>query len=93
MPPNGVYAVRVTLNGHRHGGVVNIGTRPTIDPGDRPRRLEVHLLDFEGDLYGQDLEAEFVGWIRDEHAFPDRKALGDQIRRDILTTRRILTTV
>lgn len=90
-PPNGVWAVRVRrvrfaperVVESVHDGVLNIGWRPTVS-GERPEapRVEVHLLDFAGDLYGEFLEVEFVARLRDERKFPSLDALRAQIRAD-----------
>lgn len=92
-PPPGVYACRVhpqAAGGARrvHGGVANIGFRPTVDPSP-PRRpqVEVHVLDFEGDLYGQRIELEFVARLRGEKRFGGLDELSAQIARDIQKAR------
>ena len=82
FPPDGVYAVRVHLGGRVISGVANIGTRPTVKNSGE-RLLEVHLLDFSGDLYGQDIEAEFLRFLRPEKKFPDLDALRVQIALDV----------
>ena len=82
---NGVYAVRVQGLGQEYSreyrGIANIGIRPTVD-GKEPL-LEVHLFDFEGDLYGRLLTVEFVKKIRDEQTFDGLEALKTQIQADI----------
>ena len=70
-----------------HPAVLNIGHRPTIANLTAAPRVEVHLLDFQGDLYGQELEVAFVDKLRDERRFPDLDALKSQITRDILDAR------
>jgi riboflavin kinase/FMN adenylyltransferase len=72
--------------------VANIGHRPTVtlERADRPR-VEVHLLDFEGDLYGEFIELEFVAFLRGEQRFPSKEALSDQIRRDVESARAVLS--
>jgi riboflavin kinase/FMN adenylyltransferase len=98
-PPTGVYAVRARVirydGGTRVGpallGVANIGFRPTLDaPRPTTPRTEVHLLDFEGDLYGEHLELEFVRHLRPEQRFDGLPALRAQIARDILEARKAL---
>lgn len=81
-PIRGVFAVTMTDNrGIVHQGVANVGTRPTVD--DRPHvLLEVHLFDFDADLYGQRVEIQFLKKIRDECKFPDFSALQSQILLD-----------
>ena len=77
----GVFAVRVRREaGDCFGGVANLGTRPTLGAG--VMRLEVHLFDFDGDLYGEHLEVEFVSAIRPEQKFDSFDALKAQIALD-----------
>ncbi len=95
IPKNGVYAVRVSWleNGtpRNEKGLMNIGTRPTIEQNGTPKRtIEVHLLDFTGDLYGKILRIECIQHLRDEQKFPDIEALKIQIQRDEQTARAIL---
>ena len=78
---SGVYAVKVHGAGlDSHPAVANIGTRPTVD-GQR-KVLEVHLFDYSGDLYGQQINVEFFHWLRDEQKFPSLDALKLQIKAD-----------
>ncbi|MFV2089982.1 MAG: bifunctional riboflavin kinase/FAD synthetase [Pseudomonadales bacterium] len=79
----GVYAVRVRVRGseQQYTGIANIGIRPTVD-GKEPL-LEVHLFDFEGNLYGQLLTVQFVKKIRDERTFDGLESLKAQIHADI----------
>lgn len=84
-PAAGVYAVRCRILGEREPGpwrpaVANLGSRPTVGGGDS--RLEVHLLGFQGDLYGTSLEVAFIRRLRGERRFPDLEALRRQIARD-----------
>mgnify|MGYP000845843641 FL=1 len=79
--PNGVYAVRVHFNDAVYPGVANIGSNPTFEEVER--RLEVHLMQFNGNLYGQKICVDFLGKLRDEKKFPDVDALVAQIHRDI----------
>jgi riboflavin kinase/FMN adenylyltransferase len=95
LPPSGVYAVKVHIGGGREGvksllynGVLNMGIQPTF--GKNEFRVEVHLLDFEGTLYGQDIEVLFVRNIRSEKTFASSKELAEQIRRDEAIAREIL---
>jgi riboflavin kinase/FMN adenylyltransferase len=87
LPPNGVYAVHAEILGaaepSSHRGVMNIGVRPTVNDDNPHRRVEVHLLDFEGELYGKEIELTFVEKLRDEKKFPSLIALREQIGRDI----------
>ena len=80
LPPDGVYAVWVWWRGTRYGGMMNQGPRPTF--AEQGRTLEVHLLDFAGDLYGETVRVEWVERLRDVQAFPSREALVAQLERD-----------
>ncbi len=82
FPPNGVYAVRVRTGQTWHPGVANIGVRPTVHSA-ADRLLEVHLINFTGDLYGQDIEAEFLDFLRPEQKFAGIEDLRRQIARDV----------
>lgn len=84
LPPNGVYAVRVVHAGAAYNGVSNLGVRPTFSGGNLEHTvLETHLLGFDGDLYGHDIEVCFIARLRDERAFDSTQALARQIRQDI----------
>lgn len=87
-PLHGVYAVWAHLeDGTRHAAVANVGPRPTV--GGTRWRLEVHLLDFQGDLYGKRMHAEFITKIREEKKFSGLDELKANIRNDIETARQI----
>ncbi|MCZ6596106.1 MAG: bifunctional riboflavin kinase/FAD synthetase [Planctomycetota bacterium] len=98
-PPTGVYACFARRQDPAdrselpapYPAVANIGYRPTVG-GTRAERplVEVHLLDFEGDLYGEHLELEFVECLRGEVQFDGLEALGEQIARDVADARRVL---
>ena len=82
VPAYGVYATRVRLDGDGiHLGVTNIGTRPTVSDGTAVT-AETHILDFQGNLYGHNVQLEFFARIRGEIKFEDTDALRAQIRRD-----------
>jgi riboflavin kinase/FMN adenylyltransferase len=87
FPPNGVYAVDVQRNGTRLRGVANIGVRPTVANASGERLLEVYLFDFDGDLYGYDLEVTFRRFLRPEQKFPSLDALKAQIAADVKAAR------
>ncbi|MDP2654019.1 MAG: bifunctional riboflavin kinase/FAD synthetase [Candidatus Omnitrophota bacterium] len=87
IPPVGVYLMRVFTKRGMYLGIANVGRRPSFRKIS-PLTLEVHLLDFQGNLYGHDLLVEFVKKIRNERIFPSRDALIGQIRRDEATARR-----
>ncbi len=80
MLPNGVYAVWATLQGKRYEGIANIGTNPTFEGCNR--RLEVHILDFSGDIYDAALQVQFLKKIRDEQKFPSAEHLVHQLHED-----------
>ena len=82
----GVYLVSTELDGRRCAGVANIGTRPSVD-GDGRAHLEVHLLDFSGDLYGRRLAVQFHRKLRDEQRFASLEALKSAIAADIAAAR------
>jgi riboflavin kinase/FMN adenylyltransferase len=82
IPAHGVYVARARLGDEVHGGIVNIGVRPTFNRQDQGRTIEIHLLDFNRDIYGQDLEIEFVRKLRAEQKFESADALKAQIARD-----------
>ena len=85
---HGVYAVIARVDGGAFPAVASFGTRPTVDDG--PPLLEVHLLDFDGDLYGRDMEVEFIERIRDELKFDSLPLLVAEMERDKARARAIL---
>ncbi|MEA3211748.1 MAG: riboflavin kinase / adenylyltransferase [Chthoniobacter sp.] len=82
FPPNGVYAVEVARRAQTLRGVANIGVRPTLAKASGERVFEVHLFDFSEDLYGEDLEVTFRGFLRPEQKFASLDALRAQIAHD-----------
>jgi len=80
LPPDGVYAVRVKVGSRQFGGMMNQGPRPTF--GEQARTLEIHLFDFDGELYGETVDVEWVRRLREVQAFPSREALVAQLERD-----------
>ena len=92
MPKGGVYAVRVQLEGEaeRRPAMANIGSRPTFD--GEGERLEVHLLDFDGTLYGQRLRVEFAQRLRDERRFDGPGQLKEQLSRDQARCEKLLSS-
>lgn len=81
IPAKGVYAVRVLLDSGAYKGMLNIGVRPTVDDSEK-ETLEVHLLDFEGELYHRPLTVEFLKRLRGEERFENMDQLRDQLKRD-----------
>ena len=88
---HGIYAVRVHVAGERLGGSAYLGTRPTFDHGAPV--LEVFLFDFEGDLYGREIEVEFLDFIRGDQRFADAQALIAQMDIDCSRARQIIGDV
>ena len=93
MAVNGVFAVACQLNDHHkvHYGVANIGKRPTVD--GQHNRLEVHLLNFNQDIYGQNLQVTLLTKVRDEQKFDSVDDLQRQIQLDVQSTREYLQKV
>lgn len=85
-PLQGVYVVSCHLTDSERRGVANIGVRPTVQ-GDGKAHLEVHILDFDGDLYGQRLRVQFLHKLRDERRFESLDALKNAISNDMEAAR------
>jgi riboflavin kinase/FMN adenylyltransferase len=88
IPPHGVYATTVTLDGVVYPSVTNIGTRPTFDAAPKTV-IETHILGLNRDLYGHAVRLGFVQRLRDERRFPDVDALKAQIESDVRRARRL----
>lgn len=82
VPKDGVYAVRVKLNGDSYFGMLNIGSRPTIDPELKTKNIEVHILNFDQKIYNQTVTVVFVKRIRDEKKFNGLEDLARQLEKD-----------
>lgn len=80
IPANGVYSVLVSAGGKQYKGMLNIGVRPTVDGSEKT--IEVHIINFNDDLYGEEIAIEFVSWIRDEQKFNSIDALKEQLQLD-----------
>jgi riboflavin kinase/FMN adenylyltransferase len=80
LPPDGVYAVRVSCRTGGFGGMMNQGPRPTF--GVAERGLEIHLFGFAGQLYGEPVKVEWVRRLRDVRTFPSGAALVEQLAQD-----------
>jgi riboflavin kinase/FMN adenylyltransferase len=89
VPPHGVYATTMTVDGAVHAGVTNIGLRPTF--GETEPTIETHLLGYGGDLYGKRVRLGFVLRLRDERRFEDVDALRAQIDADQRRAERLFT--
>jgi len=90
LPPQGVYAVRVQTPGGSHGGMLNLGPRPTF--GEQAVGIEAHLFDTSGDWYGAWVRVDFIARLRDTQKFSTPAALVEQLRRDEDDARRVLTS-
>jgi len=88
VPGDGIYAVGVRVRGKSWTGACSIGRRPTFGSGDRT--IEVHLIDFEDDIYGDSVEVTFCERVRDELAFDTPQELVEQMARDIEDVQRII---
>ena len=91
IPGYGVYAVKVEPGEAEFNGMLNIGTRPTINNNADNRSIEVHIFDFEGDIYGKEITLKFVGKIRDEKKFDNIEMLAIQLEKDKKTALSILS--
>jgi riboflavin kinase/FMN adenylyltransferase len=89
FPPNGVYAAEARIDGDLHRGVINLGIRPTVSSGKSERVLEIHLFDFNRDIYGRDVEVRFLKFLRPEKKFENLDALVHQIRQDVEQARQL----
>ena len=90
IPGYGVYAVKVFVAGKTYNGMLNIGTRPTFNKNADHRSIEVNIIDFNKNIYGQDLTLIFVDRIREEHKFNGIDALVKQLEKDRLHASKIL---
>ena len=84
-PKTGIYAVTVECRGNQHNGVANIGYSPTFE--DHEFTVEVHILDFNDNIYGEKIRVNFIKRLRDEIKFSNISALIDQIKKDIAAAR------
>ena len=90
FPPNGVYAVTALWRERRLKGVVNLGVRPTLAAAGGERLLELHMFDFNEEIYGEDVEVTFHSCLRAERKFASLDALKEQIALDVAEARRVL---
>jgi riboflavin kinase/FMN adenylyltransferase len=89
--PDGVYATRVYIDGEPRRSVTNIGRRPTF--GANERNVEIHVMDYRGDLYGQELKLDIVDLLRGEKKFESVEDLKRQITEDIEKAKTVLDSV
>ncbi len=90
IPGYGVYAVDVMIEGKKHGGMLNIGSRPTFNHNADQRSIEVHIFNFSGDIYHKAVTLIFAGKIREEQKFSGAEALTEQLKKDKKTAQKIL---
>jgi riboflavin kinase/FMN adenylyltransferase len=88
---HGIYAMRVYHKGRRYQAAGYVGSSPTFGPGTPA--LEAYLLDFAGNLYGEDVELEFIAKLRGDRAFHDGEALARQMREDCEAARIVLRNI
>lgn len=88
---HGIYAVRAHVDGAVHNAAAYLGTRPTFDNGMPV--LEVFLIDFKGDLYGHEMDVEFVDFIREDRKFHTPEALVTQMDEDVKKIREVLAAI
>lgn len=88
VPANGVYVTRVLWQQEELRAVTNVGVRPTFTVGEKAPVIEVHILDFDSDIYEEFLSVEFLGRIREEKKFSGMDELKSQIAQDIAVARR-----
>lgn len=83
IPKAGVYVCQAGVNGRVWGAVTNVGVRPTFENQPVQPRVESHIFDFDQDIYGQQVQLDFLAHLRDEVRFPNPQALVEQIHQDI----------
>ncbi len=81
LPKRGVYATLTTLDGTEYMSMTNVGVNPTVEDTDAPK-VETHLLDFTGEMYGKSIQVEFMDFIRDEIKFHSVDELKSQLEKD-----------
>ncbi|MBR4300993.1 MAG: riboflavin kinase, partial [Bacteroidales bacterium] len=80
LPKEGVYATIISLNGTNYIGMANIGTQPTFE--SYKQSFEIHIINFNGDIYGQSIEVQFIKRIRDIQKFDRAQSLMEQLEKD-----------
>jgi riboflavin kinase/FMN adenylyltransferase len=91
IPKNGVYAVEVQFGDKAFKGMLNIGSNPTVNKDKKFRSIEVYILDFDNDIYGKKISVIFRKRLRDEKKYGNIKQLIEQMKKDLLETKRLLT--
>ncbi len=90
IPSNGIYVCWAWIKAIKHAAAVNIGVRPTFENDAKKPMVEAYLLDFDQDIYGEDVQLEFVARLRDELKFSSVDALVEQMHNDVKQTREVL---
>ncbi len=90
IPKNGVYAGFVKIRGAYYKGMMNIGNNPTVNPHSTTTNIEIHVIDFNEDIYGEDISFDFVSYIRDESTFSSIVELKEQLLLDSDETKKRL---
>ena len=90
LPPRGVYAAAAKVSGQFYRAALNVGLRPTLNSPEPQLRVEAHLLDFDGDLYGSEIEVEPGAKLRDERKFSSLNELREQIGLDVAAVRSLI---
>lgn len=91
LPPFGVYVSRVIIAGNVYGGITNVGKKPTIE-GTNPTGVETNIFDFDEDVYGKEIEIQFLSYLRKEKQFNSVDKLMEQIKKDIVYGKNYLRT-
>jgi riboflavin kinase/FMN adenylyltransferase len=92
IPSDGVYAVKLTVEGITHHGMMNIGIRPTVS-NSQNRVIEVHLFDFNSDIYGESVTITVCNHLRREQVFSGIEALTEQLKKDEVNSRRYFASL
>ena len=87
LPPNGVYAVHARVANREHRGALNLGLRPTLASSQPTLQCEVHLLDFNEEIYRQHVSVKFLHMLRGQEKYDSMDALRVQIAQDVVDTR------
>lgn len=88
LPPDGVYFTWIHIGEQKLPSLTNIGNNPTFEGAER--KIETYVMDFSGDLYGQEVQIEFVEYFRPDMRFDNKEALIEQMKRDEMEARRLL---
>ncbi|HSM61341.1 MAG TPA: bifunctional riboflavin kinase/FMN adenylyltransferase, partial [Longimicrobiales bacterium] len=88
VPPAGIYAVRGALRSGTRPGALHLGPRPTFSGS--PPTIELHLMDFDGDLYGEEVRVDFIEYLREVKPFSSAAALVEQMKEDVASARAAL---